>query len=138
MGEDSQVSASPRAIELAGIAAAGASDKFARDIVAIDVSGQLAIADIFVIATGASDRQIRAIVDNIEAELRAAGEQPLRCEGARSGHWVLLDYFDIIVHVLDQETRSYYSLERLWKDCPLIQLPIEPQLLAHPIAGGAF
>ena len=135
------MTASPRAIELAAAASNAAADKIATDIVAIDVSSQLAIADVFVVCTGNNDRQIHAIVDSVEDELRAIGEQPLRREGARDGEWVLLDYFDIVVHVMSTESRKYYGLERLWRDCPSI--PMGSLLADSPLAssesvGGAF
>lgn len=114
------VTATAEAIELAQQAARGASDKLATDIVLIDVSDRLAITDVFVIATGSNERQVEAIVDEVEERLRLAGAKPLRREGRRDGRWVLLDYTDIVVHVQHAEERSYYGLERLWRDCPFI------------------
>ena len=106
--------------ELALVAASAASDKLATDIVLIDVSDRLAITDVFVIATGNNERQVEAIVDEVEEKLRRAGAKPLRREGRRDGRWVLLDYADVVVHVQHAEERVFYSLERLWKDCPFI------------------
>lgn len=106
--------------ELALVAANAASDKLATDVVLIDVSERLVITDIFVIATGANERQVEAIVDEVEARLRREGVKPLRREGRRDGRWVLLDYADIVVHVQHSEERVFYALERLWKDCPAI------------------
>jgi ribosome-associated protein len=117
------VTASPRALELVEIAALAAADKLAKDIVAYDVSEQLVITDAFVICTGANDRQVRAIVDEIEIKLKEADASLVRREGEREGRWVLLDYLDIVVHVQHDEERSYYMLERIWKDCPVIALP---------------
>jgi ribosome-associated protein len=114
------VSATETAQELAVVAANAAADKLASDIVLIDVSERLAITDVFVIASGNSERQVEAIVDEVEDKLRAAGHKPLRREGKRDGRWVLLDYAEIVVHVQHQEERIFYSLERLWKDCPFI------------------
>jgi ribosome-associated protein len=105
------------------IAAAAAADKLASDIIAYDVSEQLVITDAFVLCSAANDRQVRAIVDEIEEKLRRVGARPARREGEREGRWVLLDYIDIVVHVQHAEERVYYSLERLWKDCPQIPLP---------------
>ena len=114
------MTATDEARELALTAARAASDKLATDIVLIDVSERLAITDVFVIATGNNERQVEAIVDNVEEQLRLVGAKPVRREGRRDGRWVLLDYADVVVHVQHQEERVYYALERLWKDCPVI------------------
>jgi ribosome-associated protein len=114
------MTATDASIELAQVAARAAADKLATDIVLIDVSDRLAITDVFVIATGNNERQVEAIVDEVEEKLRQAGVKPLRREGRRDGRWVLLDYADIVVHVQHAEERVFYSLERLWKDCPFI------------------
>jgi ribosome-associated protein len=118
------VPASDRAIELATIAAVAAEDKLATDVLAIDVSEQLVITDIFLLASAPNDRQVKAIVDAIEEALLANGAKPVRREGTREGRWVLLDYVDVVVHVQHSEEREYYSLERLWRDCPAIDLPV--------------
>jgi ribosome-associated protein len=123
------VTATDTAAELARTAAQAAADKLATDIVLIDVSDRLAITDVFVIATGGNERQVEAIVDEVEERLRLAGAKPLRREGKRDGRWVLLDYADIVVHVQHAEERVFYSLERLWKDCPLIEFTDKS---AHP------
>lgn len=115
--------ATPEAIAQARTAALAADDKLASDIVAIDVSEHLALSDIFVIASAPTDRQVQAVVDNVEEKMREAGHKPLRREGERQGHWVLLDFGDIIVHVMQAEDRMYYQLERLWKDGPIVPLP---------------
>ena len=117
------MTASSRAVELAVAAAEAASDKLAEDILAFDVSDQLVITDIFVLCSAANDRQVKAVVDEIEHRLRELGERPIRREGAREARWVLLDYADIVVHVQRAEDRVYYALERLWKDCPTVPLP---------------
>ncbi len=117
------MTASPRALELVEIAALAAADKLAKDIVAYDVSEQLVITDAFVICTGANDRQVRSIVDEVELKLKEAGATLVRREGEREGRWVLLDYLDIVVHVQHDEERAYYMLERIWKDCPVLALP---------------
>lgn len=114
------MTATDTARELALVAANAAADKLATDIVLIDVSERLVITDVFVIATGSNERQVEAIVDEVEEKLRRAGVKPLRREGRRDGRWVLLDYADIVVHVQHAEERTYYALERLWKDCPTI------------------
>jgi len=117
------VTATPRAIELIEIAAAAAADKLAHDIIAYDVSEQLVITDAFLLCSGANDRQVSAIVDEIELRLRQAGAGLVRREGEREGRWVLLDYLDIVIHVQHSDERVYYALERIWKDCPVISLP---------------
>jgi ribosome-associated protein len=124
--------ATDHARDLAQTAAYAAADKLASDIVLIDVSERLAITDIFVIATGNSDRQVGAIVDEVEERLRRAGVKPLRREGHRDGRWVLLDYIDVVVHVQQAEERVFYALERLWKDCPVIEF--DPDAAPHPSA----
>jgi ribosome-associated protein len=124
------VTATDASIELAQTAARAASDKLATDIVLIDVSDRLAITDVFVIATGNNERQVEAIVDEVEEQLRLVGSKPLRREGRRDGRWVLLDYSDIVVHIQHAEERVFYALERLWKDCPFI--PFEETVPARP------
>jgi ribosome-associated protein len=105
------------------MAALAAADKLAQHIVAYDVSEQLAITDAFLLCSGANDRQVRAILDEIELKLKQAGANLVRREGEREGRWVLLDYLDIVVHVQNADERTFYSLERIWKDCPRIKLP---------------
>lgn len=117
------MTATDRAIELVTIAAAAAAEKLAQEIVAYDVSNQLAITDAFLLCSAPNDRQVRGIVDEVEDRLREAGAKPVRREGERDGRWVLLDYVDIVVHVQHEEERGFYGLERLWKDCPEIPLP---------------
>ncbi|MFG2091227.1 MULTISPECIES: ribosome silencing factor [unclassified Spirillospora] len=118
------MTASERAAQLVRIAAEAAGDKLADDILAYDVSEQLVITDAFVLCSAPSDRQVRAIVDEVERRLREEGDaKPVRREGEREGRWVLLDYADIIVHIQHEEDRMFYALERLWKDCPLLDLP---------------
>jgi ribosome-associated protein len=110
-------------VALAVAAAEAAAEKLADDIVAFDVSDQLAITDVFVVCSAPNDRQVRAIVDGIEERLRDLDARPVRREGEREGRWVLLDYLDVVVHVQHADDRQFYALERLWKDCPAIPLP---------------
>jgi ribosome-associated protein len=117
------VTATDRAVELVEVAAAAAAEKLASDIIAYDVSDQLVITDAFLLCSGQNDRQVKAIVDEIEERMRKAGVKPARREGEREGRWVLLDYVDIVIHVQHAEERVYYAMERLWKDCPVIPLP---------------
>ena len=117
------MTASARSVELAEAAVSAAADKLASDLVILDVSEQLVITDCFVLASAPNDRQVRSVVDAIEERLLQLGAKPVRREGERDGRWVLLDYVDIVVHVQHSEERTYYSLERLWKDCPELPLP---------------
>ena len=114
--------ATDRSLELARAAAHAAAEKLATTIVGIDVSEQLAITDIFVIVSAESERQVGAVVDEIEDSLRAMGSKPVRREGQRDGRWVLIDFGDIVVHVQHDDEREFYELERLWKDCPEVDL----------------
>ncbi|HET7355211.1 MAG TPA: ribosome silencing factor [Nocardioidaceae bacterium] len=117
------MTATNRALELVRTAAEAASDKLAEHIVAFDVSDQLVITDAFLLCSAQNDRQVRAVVDEIEDRLRGIGAKPVRREGERDGQWVLIDYADIVVHVQHEQARAFYALERLWRDCPLVELP---------------
>lgn len=117
--------ATPEAIDLARQVAAAAAGKLAHHIVAFDVSAHLAITDIFVIASAPNERQVGAIVDAIEEKLLETGHKPVRREGDRENRWVLLDYLDVVVHVQHDEERVLYSLERLWRDCPRVDLKLD-------------
>jgi ribosome-associated protein len=120
------VAATDRSRELALVAAAAAADKKAHEIILLDVSDQLVITDCFVIASAPNERQVGAIVDGVEEKMRAAGVKPVRREGERDGRWVLLDFVDVVVHVQHDEERTFYALERLWKDCPRIEFDPGP------------
>jgi len=117
------VTATDHALELVRAAAEAASDKLAEHIQAFDVSDQLVITDAFLLCSAPNDRQVRAIVDEVEERLRDHGAKPIRREGQREGRWVLLDYGEVVVHVQHEEERAFYALERLWRDCPLVELP---------------
>ncbi|WP_203338046.1 ribosome silencing factor [Nocardioides limicola] len=117
------MTATDQAVERIRTAATAAADKLATDLRAFDVSEQLAITDAFLLATASNERQIGAVVDEIEGRLRQIGAKPIRREGERDGRWVLIDYGDIVVHVQHSEEREFYALERLWRDCPVIDLP---------------
>lgn len=129
------MTASARSIELAEAAAIAAADKLATDLRIIDVSDQLVITDCFVLAAAPNDRQVRAVVDAIEERLLAMKAKPVRREGEREGRWVLLDYVDVVVHVQHSEERTYYALERLWKDCPTLPLPDEALAPSERVVG---
>lgn len=119
------MTASARALDLARIAADAARDKLASDPVAFDVSEHLAITDIFLVVSASNERQVGAVVDAIEERLLAAGVKPTRREGDRTNRWVLLDYLDLVVHVMHSEERETYLLERLWRDAPRLSLPVD-------------
>ncbi|MDP9644563.1 ribosome-associated protein [Actinopolyspora lacussalsi] len=119
--ERSDVAASENARSLALVAARAAADKKAEELLLLDVSDRLIITDCFVIASASNERQVGAIVEAIEEKMRTAGTKPVRREGTREGRWVLLDFVDVIVHVQHSEERAFYELERLWKDCPVIE-----------------
>ncbi|MBS4100990.1 ribosome silencing factor [Tsukamurella paurometabola] len=128
------MTASDQARTLAAVAARAADDKLASDVVVLDVSEQLVLTEAFVIASASNERQVNAIVEEVEDKLREAGVKPTRREGAREGRWALLDFLDIVVHVFHEEEREYYALEKLWKDCPHIEVE---GLGEHDRADGA-
>ncbi len=117
------MAATDHAIELAITAARAASDRKAAEIIAIDVSEQLVFTDVLLIASGNNERQVGAIVDAVEEAMFKAGSKVLRREGKAAGRWVLIDFGDIVVHVQHSEDRVFYALEKLWGDCPVIDLP---------------
>jgi ribosome-associated protein len=110
---------------MAGVAARAAASKLAEDVVVIDVSEQLVITDCFVIASASNERQVNAIVDEVEEKMRRAGYKPARREGTREGRWTLLDYVDVVVHIQHQDERNFYALDRLWRDCPLVPVNLD-------------
>jgi ribosome-associated protein len=99
-------------------AARAAAAKQAEHITILDVHGLIVITDYFVICSGATERQVRTIVEEIEKALRDLGRKPVRREGESERRWVLLDYVDLVVHVFTEQEREYYELERLWGDAP--------------------
>lgn len=126
------MSASDRALDLARAAALAAADKLATNVVALDVSDHLVITDVFVIASAPSERQVQAVVDGVEEKLLVdLKAKPVRREGQRGGRWVLLDFGEVVVHVQHEEDRSFYALERLWRDCPVVELPDEVRQAAE-------
>ncbi|MDQ0261430.1 ribosome silencing factor [Sinomonas atrocyanea] len=130
------MSATETAVELARTAARAAADKLAENIVAVDVSERIAITDIFVIASAETERQVNAVVDNIEDELIVQlDRRPVRREGRSEGRWVLLDFGDVVVHVMHSEDRAFYALERLWKDCPVVDLGLDDAGASASAAG---
>ena len=119
------MTATEHALELTRVAAEAAADKLGTDIVAFDVSEQLAITDVFLVVTASNERQVGAIVDGVEEALRGVGEKPVRREGDREQRWVLLDYLDLVVHIQHADERRFYALERLWQDTPGIRLGLD-------------
>ncbi|MGB3304095.1 ribosome silencing factor [Gordonia sp. (in: high G+C Gram-positive bacteria)] len=116
------MTAAPEAREMVAIAALAAAEKGATDIVALDVSDTLVITDAFFIASADNERQVNSIIEEIEDKLRESGHKALRREGTREGRWALLDYGDLVVHVQHDDERDFYGLERLWKDCPAMEI----------------
>jgi ribosome-associated protein len=108
------------ALERAGLSARVAADNKARDVLVLDMRPITPLFDYFVLATGTSRRQIHAIAEEIDAALRRMGDTRLSLEGYDASKWVVQDYGDVIVHVFDPDTRSYYSLEELWADAPRV------------------
>ena len=125
------MTATDHARELVRIAARAADSKQAEDLVALDVSEPLPLTDIFLLASGRNERNVLAIAAEVEDQLNDAGVKTLRREGRAEGRWVLLDFGDLVVHVFHEEDRMYYSLERLWKDCPIVPLD-----LPAPVQAG--
>ncbi len=118
------MSASERAIELTRAAAAAAEEKLATQILAFDVSEQLFITDVFLLCSAGNQPQVRAVKEAVEEKLLEMGAKPVRREGEREGRWVLLDFSELVVHVQHTEERAFYALERLWSDCPTIDLGV--------------
>jgi ribosome-associated protein len=110
----------PKAIELAVRAA---EDKKAENIAVLDLTDAHGFTDYFVICTGTNSRQIRAIADGITETLAEAGSKPNHVEGYDRSEWVLVDYFDFIVHVFSPDARAFYGLERLWGSAEPVQIP---------------
>jgi ribosome-associated protein len=119
------MTATEHALELTRVAAEAAADKLGTEIVAFDVSEQLAITDVFLVVTAANERQVGSVVDGVEEALRGLGVKPVRREGDREQRWVLLDYLDLVVHVQHSDERRFYALERLWQDTPPITLGLD-------------
>ena len=119
------MTATDRALDLTRAAADAAVDKLGTDLIAYDVSDQLAITDVFLVVTASNERQVGAVVDGIEEALRGLEVKPVRREGDREQRWVLLDYLDVVIHIQHSEERKFYALERLWSDCPVIPLGVD-------------
>ena len=121
--------ASKSVIELTQVAARAIAEKLGTDMIALDLSEQLVLSEVFLIATGGNVRQVDSIADFVEEKLREIGEKPARREGTEE--WVLLDYSDLVVHIQSTTLRNYYMLDRLWNDCPRIELDIVREEVAR-------
>ena len=116
------MTATQKAIDVAKLAAQAGLDKLGENLVALDVSEPMPLTDIFLLISGRSERQVAAIADEIEDKLLASGVKSLKREGKALARWILLDFGDLVVHVMHEEDRMFYSLERLWNDCPVVKL----------------
>lgn len=105
--------------------AQAAHDIKAEDVVVLDLRKLATFSDYFVIASGRSDRQVQAISDNIQDELKKKGLNPISIEGYQTGHWVLIDYANVVAHIFYQETREFYALDKLWGDAPRVKLQLK-------------
>jgi ribosome-associated protein len=117
------MAASKKVIELTQLAAEAINEKLGLDIVGLDMTDQLILSEVFLIATAQNERQVDAIADGVFEALAKIGEKPIRKEG--SGQWILLDYSDLVVHIQSQELRQYYMLDHLWNDCPRLELRLD-------------
>lgn len=124
--------ATDEAVALAVAAADAADDVKATDLTILDVADLLGLVDVFLLATAASDRQLKAVGDRIEARLRDDGSKPLRREGSADTGWLLLDYGDLVCHLFSGEQRDFYALEKLWADVPRREVTTG-ELVAAPV-----
>ena len=114
--------ASNACVERTQIAARAAADKFGTELVALDLSEQSVLSEVFLIITATNTKMVDSIADEVEEKFRLAGDKPMRREG--TAEWILLDYSDLVVHIQSSELRRYYMLDRLWNDCPKIELEV--------------
>ncbi|MCL2783583.1 MAG: ribosome silencing factor [Propionibacteriaceae bacterium] len=122
------MSATKQAVRLANVLARAAAEKLGADIIAMDVSEPLAITDVFVLVTASNERQVGAIVDMIDDVAARVGQRVVRREGEGESRWVLLDLLDVIVHIMQPDDRQLYSLERIWRDAPRLDLDLDAPL----------
>jgi ribosome-associated protein len=121
--------ASKSVIDLTQVAARAIAEKLGTDMIALDLSDQMVLSEVFLIATGGNVRQVDSIADFVEEKLREIGEKPARREGTEE--WVLLDYSDLVVHIQSTTLRNYYMLDRLWNDCPRLELDVVREEIAR-------
>jgi ribosome-associated protein len=105
------------------VAVRAAEEKQAQDVRVLDLRGITSFADYFVVASGSNTRQIQAIADEVESQLKKLGERAINIEGYTNAEWILMDYGDYLVHVFSEKARAYYDLERLWRDGKI--MPVE-------------
>ncbi|MFM1784550.1 MAG: ribosome silencing factor [Actinomycetota bacterium] len=116
------MAASEQSIAEARVAFHAASEKLGENMVALDVSEPFALADIFLIVSAKNERQVQAIAEFVEEKLSESGVKARMREGMEAARWVLLDFGNLVVHVMHEQEREFYSLERLWRDCPVVKL----------------
>ena len=121
--------ASKACVERTQIAARAAADKFGTELVALDLSEQSVLSEVFLSVTATNTKMVDSIADEVEEKLRLAGDKPMRREG--TAEWILLDYSDLVVHIQSSELRRYYMLDRLWNDCPKIELEVVKEEVAR-------
>lgn len=114
--------ASKEVIAITQVAANAVVDKLGKDLVAIDLSDQLVLSEVFLIVSGQNTPQVSAIADEVERQLHLIGQKPARRENGPE--WILIDYSDLVVHIQTEDLRRYYMLDRLWNDCPTIPLDV--------------
>jgi ribosome-associated protein len=114
------LTASKETISHLKVAAEAAREKLGEELVALDVTDPFALAEVFLIVSAKNERQAVAIAEAVEDELAKQGVKPRFREGKQTGRWVLMDFGDLVVHVMHEQEREYYSLERLWRDCPVV------------------
>ena len=139
--------ATDEAVALAVLAADAADDVKATDLTILDVADLLALVDVFLLVTAASDRQLKAAGERIEYRLRERDRKPLRREGSAEAGWLLLDYGDLVCHLFSDEQREFYALDRLWADVPRRDVrtgesidpaaPVHDQVAVDEVVGRA-
>jgi ribosome-associated protein len=120
------------------LCAVTADSKKAEDIVILNIQPLSSVADHFLICSGMSDRQVKAIADAIEEELAKNGEKPLATEGYQEGSWILIDCVDLVIHIFDDETRHFYNLERLWRRAERVEVPGVSSGASRPLTADAL
>ena len=104
------------------LSAIAAKEKKASDILVLEIKGLTTIADYFIICSGLTSRQVKAVAEAVEEKLSKKATYPSHIEGLPDARWILMDYGDIVVHIFDEETRKYYELEKLWGDAPEVEI----------------
>jgi ribosome-associated protein len=120
------------------LCAVTADSKKAEDIVVLNIQPLSSVADYFLICSGMSDRQVKAIADAIAEELAKNGERPLAIEGYQEGSWILIDCVDLVIHIFDDETRHFYDLERLWRRAERVEVPGVTSGTSQPLPADAL